>query len=127
LQARLKSIESQLNEAPSSSDARSTIGSESAFVISSPKVIESTADSSSVTKRLEEELAKRDALIEVLAVHRAFQLSSQNITCSTLNAYITVAGIFVWKFDEYIPIASSYELVKSNLMVFKTVSVHRAA
>jgi len=27
--------------------------------------MESTADSSSVTKRLEEELAKRDALIEV--------------------------------------------------------------
>ncbi|KAK3128718.1 hypothetical protein QOZ80_6BG0465540 [Eleusine coracana subsp. coracana] len=66
LQARLKSIESQLNEALNSSDARSTIGSESASVISSPKVMESTADSSSVTKRLEEELAKRDALIEKL-------------------------------------------------------------
>ncbi|KAL5647659.1 hypothetical protein ACJX0J_042014, partial [Zea mays] len=36
----------------------STIGSESASVISSPKITESTADSSSVTKRLEEELAK---------------------------------------------------------------------
>jgi hypothetical protein len=30
---------------------------------------ESTADSSSVTKRLEEELAKRDALIEVLILY----------------------------------------------------------
>lgn len=66
LQAKLKSIESQLNEALNASDARSTIGSESASVISSPKVTESTADSSSVTKRLEEELAKRDALIEKL-------------------------------------------------------------
>ncbi|WVZ81961.1 hypothetical protein U9M48_029284 [Paspalum notatum var. saurae] len=66
LQAKLKSIESQLNEALNASDARSTIGSESASVISSPKVMESTADSSSVTKRLEEELAKRDALIEKL-------------------------------------------------------------
>nr|CAB3470000.1 unnamed protein product [Digitaria exilis] len=64
LQAKLKSIESQLNEALNASDARSTIGSESASVISSPKITESTADSSSVTKRLEEELAKRDALIE---------------------------------------------------------------
>ncbi|CAN6202085.1 unnamed protein product [Urochloa humidicola] len=66
LQAKLKSIESQLNEALNASDARSTIGSEAASVISSPKIIESTADSSSVTKRLEEELAKRDALIEKL-------------------------------------------------------------
>ncbi|XP_066378912.1 kinesin-like protein KIN-14L isoform X1 [Miscanthus floridulus] len=66
LQTKLKSIESQLNEALNASDARSTIGSESASVISSPKITESTADSSSVTKRLEEELAKRDALIEKL-------------------------------------------------------------
>lgn len=58
LQTKLKSIESQLNEALNASDARSTIGSESASVISSPKITESTADSSSVTKRLEEELAK---------------------------------------------------------------------
>ena len=65
LQAKLKSIESQLNEALNASDARSTIGSETTSVISSPKIVESTADSSSVTKRLEEELAKRDALIEV--------------------------------------------------------------
>ncbi|CAM0913786.1 unnamed protein product [Alopecurus aequalis] len=66
LQAKLKSIESQLNEALNSSEARSTVGSESASVISTPKMMESTADSSSVTKRLEEELAKRDALIEKL-------------------------------------------------------------
>lgn len=65
MQAKLKSIESQLNEALNASEARSTIGSESASVISSPKITESTADSPSVTKRLEEELAKRDALIEV--------------------------------------------------------------
>ncbi|KAG2611815.1 hypothetical protein PVAP13_4KG212200 [Panicum virgatum] len=66
LQAKLKSIESQLNEALNASDTRSTIGSEATSVISSPKIMESTADSSSVTKRLEEELAKRDALIEKL-------------------------------------------------------------
>ncbi|RLN11888.1 kinesin-like protein KCA2 [Panicum miliaceum] len=66
LQAKLKTIESQLNEALNASDARSTIGSEATSVISSPKITESTADSSSVTKRLEEELAKRDALIEKL-------------------------------------------------------------
>jgi hypothetical protein len=93
LQARLKSIESQLNEALDSSDARSTIGSESASVIYSPKMMESTADSSSVTKRLEEELAKRDALIEVLAVHRAFRLSTQNISCFIVNAYIIVTDM----------------------------------
>jgi hypothetical protein len=69
LQAKLKSIESQLNEALNSSDARSTVGSESASAISTPKMTESTADSSSVTKRLEEELAKRDALIEVLILY----------------------------------------------------------
>lgn len=34
--------------------------------------MESTADSSSVTKRLEEELAKRDALIEVLLLYVSF-------------------------------------------------------
>lgn len=85
LQAKLKSIESQLNEALNASDARSTIGSESASVISSPKITESTADSLSVTKRLEEELAKRDALIEVL-INTPWDLSSLSITCSTLNA-----------------------------------------
>ena len=72
LQAKLKSIESQLNDALNSSDARSTIGSESASVISTPKMMESTAESSSVTKRLEEELAKRDALIEVLILYLSF-------------------------------------------------------
>lgn len=35
------------------------------IISSTPKAAESTTDSSSVTKKLEEELKKRDALIEV--------------------------------------------------------------
>ncbi|XP_072952795.1 kinesin-like protein KIN-14L [Typha angustifolia] len=68
LQAKLKDIESQLNEAIDSNDARSTLGSESGSsgVPLTPKVIEAAADSSLVTKKLEEELSKRDALIEKL-------------------------------------------------------------
>ncbi|KAJ3695857.1 hypothetical protein LUZ60_001234 [Juncus effusus] len=68
LQAKLKAIESQLNEAINSSEAKSTFGSESGStgVMSATKAIESTADSLLVTKKLEEELAKRDALIEKL-------------------------------------------------------------
>nr|CAD1826270.1 unnamed protein product [Ananas comosus var. bracteatus] len=67
LQAKLKTIESQLNEALNSSDSRSTLGSESGStgVLSTPKM-EASVDSSSVTKKLEEELSKRDALIEKL-------------------------------------------------------------
>ncbi|KAK1287527.1 Geminivirus Rep-interacting motor protein [Acorus calamus] len=67
LQAKLKSIESQLNEALHSSDARSTLVSESGStgVLSTSKEAGESIDSSSVTKKLEEELAKRDALIEV--------------------------------------------------------------
>ncbi|KAF3320701.1 kinesin-like protein KCA2 [Carex littledalei] len=65
LQAKLKAIESQLKE---SSEARSTFGSESGStgVVSNTKALESTADSVQVTKKLEEELSKRDALIEKL-------------------------------------------------------------
>ncbi|KAK1313383.1 Geminivirus Rep-interacting motor protein [Acorus calamus] len=68
LQAKLKSIESQLNEALHSSDARSTLVSESGStgVLSTSKEAGESIDSSSVTKKLEEELAKRDALIEKL-------------------------------------------------------------
>ncbi|WOL06562.1 hypothetical protein Cni_G15296 [Canna indica] len=68
LQARIKGIESQLNEALQSSDARSTSRSEtgSTGVISSRKTMEDSADSSQVINKLEEELSKRDALIEKL-------------------------------------------------------------
>lgn len=104
LQAKLKSIESQLNEALNASDARSTIGSESASVISTPKMMESTADSSSVTKRLEEELAKRDALIEVLILYVAFfHQSSLCIVCST-SMHVSVRFLF----EVYV-----YEIIKS--------------
>ncbi|XP_074587966.1 kinesin-like protein KIN-14L [Curcuma longa] len=68
LQAKLKGIESQLNEVLQSSDARITSRSEtrSTGVLSTAKVIEDAADSSQVIKKLEEELSKRDALIEKL-------------------------------------------------------------
>ncbi|KAJ6732748.1 KINESIN-LIKE PROTEIN KIN-14A-RELATED [Salix koriyanagi] len=67
LQAKIKSMESQLNEALRSSEARSTFGSESGPVISSiSKATGDGMDSSAVTKKLEEELKKRDALIERL-------------------------------------------------------------
>ncbi|KAG6521379.1 hypothetical protein ZIOFF_018495 [Zingiber officinale] len=68
LQAKLKGIESQLNEALQSSDARITSRYEagSTGVLSTAKVTEDTVDSSQVIKKLEEELSKRDALIEKL-------------------------------------------------------------
>ncbi|XP_058088573.1 kinesin-like protein KIN-14L isoform X2 [Magnolia sinica] len=68
LQAKVRSVESQLNEAIHSSDARSTLGSESGSngVLSTPKATADSNDSSAVTKKLEEELSKRDALIERL-------------------------------------------------------------
>ncbi|XP_078433642.1 kinesin-like protein KIN-14L [Wolffia australiana] len=63
LQAKVQGIESQLNEAlkvASASESAST------GVFSSSKGVDETVDSSSVTKKLEEELAKRDALIQKL-------------------------------------------------------------
>ncbi|KAH9712734.1 kinesin-like protein KIN-14B [Citrus sinensis] len=67
LQAKINSIESQLNEALHSSEVRSTIRSEPMPAVSS--VLRTTGDgmdSSAVSKKLEEELKKRDALIERL-------------------------------------------------------------
>ncbi|KAG6766687.1 hypothetical protein POTOM_027858 [Populus tomentosa] len=67
LAAQIKSMESQLNEALCLREARSTFGSESGPVISSiSKATGDGMDSSAVTKKLEEELKKRDALIERL-------------------------------------------------------------
>ncbi|XP_057971450.1 kinesin-like protein KIN-14B isoform X2 [Malania oleifera] len=67
LQAKLRSIESQLNDALYSSGARSGVGPESAFGISSIHMAAGDSmDSSAVTKKLEEELLKRDVLIERL-------------------------------------------------------------
>ncbi|XP_075654087.1 kinesin-like protein KIN-14B isoform X1 [Castanea sativa] len=67
LQAKIKSVELQLNDALHSTEARSTSGSEGPGV-SSSKATEDAIDSSAVTvtKKLEEELKKRDALIERL-------------------------------------------------------------
>lgn len=68
VQAKLKKIEKQLSDTLQSSDARSTHGSESGSngLLSTPKSSGDTADSLTVTKKLEEELSKRDALIEVV-------------------------------------------------------------
>ncbi|KAL7135493.1 hypothetical protein ABFS83_11G100700 [Erythranthe nasuta] len=67
LQAKLKSVESQLNEALLSKETRSTNGSVSLSGEDTSK--KSTGDdieSTAVTKRLEDELKKRDTLIEKL-------------------------------------------------------------
>ncbi|XP_019177353.1 PREDICTED: kinesin-like protein KIN-14B isoform X2 [Ipomoea nil] len=67
LQTKLKNIELQLNEALSSSEKRSINGSESKPTVqTSSKPTTDNMDSTAVTKRLEEELLKRDALIERL-------------------------------------------------------------
>lgn len=67
LQEKIKGIESQLNAALRASDARSTVVSESgSTVLASPKRVNDTADSFAVTRKLEDELSKRDALIEKL-------------------------------------------------------------
>lgn len=68
LQGKIKGIESQLNAALHASDARSTVGSESGStgVLSSTKQVDHSVDSSEVTRKLEEELSKRDSLIEKL-------------------------------------------------------------
>ncbi|KAK3019327.1 hypothetical protein RJ639_003701 [Escallonia herrerae] len=66
LQADIKSIESQLNEALHSSEAKSTISSASKTGTQSiSNAAAEGIDSVAVTKKLEEELLKRDALIEV--------------------------------------------------------------
>ncbi|XP_018486148.2 kinesin-like protein KIN-14B [Raphanus sativus] len=61
LQSRVKELESQLSKAFNSETTRSTDPSES-----HPRAAGSTVDSPAVTKKLEEELKKRDALIERL-------------------------------------------------------------
>ncbi|KAL6220166.1 hypothetical protein ACLB2K_007923 [Fragaria x ananassa] len=67
LQDKDKSIESKLNEALHSHDGRSTLGSELGSVtLSNSKATGDDMESPPVTKKLEEELKKRDALIERL-------------------------------------------------------------
>lgn len=61
LQAQIKSLEQQVNEALCSAEGRSED-----MVDSNLKETGETLDSSAVTKKLEEELVKRDALIERL-------------------------------------------------------------
>ncbi|XWS29591.1 hypothetical protein CRYUN_Cryun24cG0041900 [Craigia yunnanensis] len=66
LQAKLKSLESQLNEAIHCSEAKS-LSSEMGYGVSTiSRTAVDSMDSSAVTKKLEEELGKRDALIERL-------------------------------------------------------------
>ncbi|KAL3323568.1 hypothetical protein AABB24_037956 [Solanum stoloniferum] len=67
LQAKLQALESQLNEAVRASEARLKDGSELRSADqTSLKATRDDIDSAAVTKRLEEELLKRDALIEKL-------------------------------------------------------------
>ncbi|KAJ8444968.1 hypothetical protein Cgig2_029162 [Carnegiea gigantea] len=61
LQAKIKSLEQQVNEALRSAEGRAGSAAESNL-----KVAGENEDSSAVTKKLEEELLKRDALIERL-------------------------------------------------------------
>ncbi|XP_057530999.1 kinesin-like protein KIN-14B [Amaranthus tricolor] len=61
LQAKIGSLEQQFNEALRSSESKSEGATDSNM-----KVAEDNVDSSAVTKKLEEELLKRDALIERL-------------------------------------------------------------
>ncbi|KAF5749741.1 hypothetical protein HS088_TW03G00066 [Tripterygium wilfordii] len=67
LQAKIKNMESELNEAQRSSQGGSKLGAE---VVSGVQSISNATgddmDSSAVTRKLEEELKKRDALIERL-------------------------------------------------------------
>ncbi|KAK6775081.1 hypothetical protein RDI58_026082 [Solanum bulbocastanum] len=67
LQAKLQALESQLNEAVRASEARLKDGSELRSADQTGlKTARDDIDSAAVTKRLEEELLKRDALIEKL-------------------------------------------------------------
>ncbi|KAG5138041.1 hypothetical protein JHK82_022772 [Glycine max] len=67
LQAKIRTLETQLNEAIKSSESRSTFVSEPEFADqSNSRPTDDGIDSSAVTKKLEEELKKRDALIERL-------------------------------------------------------------
>ncbi|KAI4328137.1 hypothetical protein L6164_020518 [Bauhinia variegata] len=67
LQAKIRTLETQLNEAVQSSETRSKLGTElDSAAISDSRPSGAGMDSSVVTKKLEEELKKRDALIERL-------------------------------------------------------------
>ncbi|MBA0715942.1 hypothetical protein Golax_014816, partial [Gossypium laxum] len=66
LQAKVKSLESQLNEAIRSGEAKSISSEKGSGVSTISKTAADGMDSSAVTKKLEEELKKRDALIERL-------------------------------------------------------------
>ncbi|XP_039144948.1 kinesin-like protein KIN-14L isoform X1 [Dioscorea cayenensis subsp. rotundata] len=67
LQDKLKVMEAQLDEVRHSNDSQSALQSESGSLgVSAPKATGDSVNSSDVTRKLEEELAKRDALIERL-------------------------------------------------------------
>ncbi|MBA0590676.1 hypothetical protein Gorai_019372, partial [Gossypium raimondii] len=66
LQAKVKSLELQLNEAIRSGEAKSVSSEKGSGVSTISKTAGDGMDSSAVTKKLEEELKKRDALIERL-------------------------------------------------------------
>ncbi|KAK9162857.1 hypothetical protein Syun_003759 [Stephania yunnanensis] len=66
LKVKIKSIESQVNEAFNSTNAKSIGGSETGSIGVFSTSTANGVDSSTVAKKLEEELAKRDALIQRL-------------------------------------------------------------
>ncbi|RDX94254.1 Kinesin-like protein KIN-14A, partial [Mucuna pruriens] len=67
LQAKIRTLETQLDEAIKSSESRSTLVSESeSAALTNSRPSGDGMDTSAVTKKLEEELKKRDALIERL-------------------------------------------------------------
>ena len=70
IQAKIKTLETQLNEVLQSSETRSKFGTEpESGSISNSRAIGDGMNSSAVTKKLEEELKKRDALIEVYCLN----------------------------------------------------------
>ena len=67
LQAKIKTLETQLNKVLRSSETRSKFGTElECGAISNSRAVRDSMNSSAVTKKLEEELKKRGALIERL-------------------------------------------------------------
>eukprot|EP00268_Persea_americana_P036841 TRINITY_DN36371_c0_g1_i2.p1 TRINITY_DN36371_c0_g1~~TRINITY_DN36371_c0_g1_i2.p1 ORF type:complete len:751 (-),score=211.72 TRINITY_DN36371_c0_g1_i2:588-2840(-) len=68
MEAKIKSMESQLSDALQASDAKLTPKSESRSngILSNLKLTGDGVDTSAITRKLEEELSKRDALIERL-------------------------------------------------------------
>lgn len=76
-------MEAQLDEVRHSNDSQSALQSESGSLgVSAPKATGDSVNSSDVTRKLEEELAKRDALIEVCLICHAIYICLQQFALS---------------------------------------------